>query len=157
MKTIPSSSESSRTTETWPPSFSHSTITTGTVAPFVVSRHVPPSELRKVKRNFVDIDDLVAREESTPEGKAGIERARLELAKEMQRKSGTTLKGLRLSKGLSQARLAVLMDTSQPYIARLEAAGADPQVSTIIRFAAALGIDPHEALDAVIQDRKQPS
>ncbi|MGH2870446.1 MAG: helix-turn-helix domain-containing protein [Solirubrobacteraceae bacterium] len=41
--------------------------------------------------------------------------------------------------GLSQTQIAARMGTSQSAIARLEAGGADPRLSTVERYARALG------------------
>ena len=45
----------------------------------------------------------------------------------------------RLSSGLSQTEVAARMGTSQSAVARLESAGADVRLSTVERYAAALG------------------
>ena len=42
--------------------------------------------------------------------------------------------------GLSQAELARRMGTSQPAVARLEAGGVDVRLSTLERYAAAVGV-----------------
>jgi predicted transcriptional regulator len=42
--------------------------------------------------------------------------------------------------GLSQAEVAVRMGTSQPAVARLEAGEVDVRMSTVERYAAALGV-----------------
>jgi transcriptional regulator with XRE-family HTH domain len=49
------------------------------------------------------------------------------------------LTGLRRSGGHSQAELARLMGTSQPSVARIESGNADVRLSTITRYAEALG------------------
>jgi transcriptional regulator with XRE-family HTH domain len=41
--------------------------------------------------------------------------------------------------GLSQTAVAARMGTSQSAVARLEAGGSDPRLSTLARYAAALG------------------
>ena len=41
----------------------------------------------------------------------------------------------RVDRGLTQAEVARQMKTSQPYVARLEAANVDPRLSTILRYA----------------------
>ena len=41
--------------------------------------------------------------------------------------------------GLSQTTVAARMGTSQSAVARLEAGGSDPRLSTLTRYAAALG------------------
>jgi predicted transcriptional regulator len=53
------------------------------------------------------------------------------------------LRELRKSPPVSQAELARRIGTSQPAIARLEAGLADPKLSTIARYAAALGFELH--------------
>ena len=49
------------------------------------------------------------------------------------------LVGLRLELGLSQTEVAARMGTSQSAVARLESGGADVRLSTLERYAAALG------------------
>src|SRR5436309_7401262 len=56
-----------------------------------------------------------------------------------RRKLLRTLAGERTRRGISQTRIAARMRTSQSAIARLEAGEIDARVSTIDRFAAALG------------------
>lgn len=48
---------------------------------------------------------------------------------------------LREERGLTQEAVASLMGTTQPVVARLEAGGRDPRLSTIERYAAALDIE----------------
>jgi transcriptional regulator with XRE-family HTH domain len=45
----------------------------------------------------------------------------------------------RVASGLSQTQVAARMGTSQSAVARLESAGADVRLSTLERYAAALG------------------
>lgn len=45
----------------------------------------------------------------------------------------------RVERGLSQTEVAARMGTSQSAVARLEAGDADPRLSTLERYAAALG------------------
>jgi ribosome-binding protein aMBF1 (putative translation factor) len=49
--------------------------------------------------------------------------------------------------GLSQTQVAARMGTSQSSVARLEAGEADARLSTVERFAAALGVRLHWSLD----------
>lgn len=51
------------------------------------------------------------------------------------------LSELRRSRGLSQTEVAARMGTSQSALARLESGQADVRVSTLTRYAAALGAD----------------
>ncbi|MEH1123624.1 helix-turn-helix domain-containing protein [Micromonospora sp. CPCC 206061] len=46
----------------------------------------------------------------------------------------------RRAAGLSQAEVAVRMGTSQPAVARLEAGEVDVRMSTVERYAAAVGV-----------------
>lgn len=56
-----------------------------------------------------------------------------------RRKLAAELVELRHASGLSQTQLAARMGTSQSAIARLEAGDADLRLSTLERYAAALG------------------
>jgi ribosome-binding protein aMBF1 (putative translation factor) len=51
------------------------------------------------------------------------------------------LVAVRRRRGLSQTEVAARMGTSQSALARVEAAQSDVRVSTIVRYAAALGVD----------------
>ena len=68
-----------------------------------------------------------------PAVRASYEKARL--AYEL----GRQVRELRESNGLSQRELAERMQTTQSVIARLEAGGSKPSISTLQRVAAALG------------------
>jgi ribosome-binding protein aMBF1 (putative translation factor) len=59
-----------------------------------------------------------------------------------------TLAAKREALGLSQALVATRMGTSQPAVARLEAGEVDAKLSTLERFAAALGFRIHWKLVA---------
>ncbi len=74
-----------------------------------------------------------------PAAGAGYEKA--ELAYEL----GRQVRDLRESHGLSQRELAERMHTTQSVIARLEAGGSKPSISTLERVASALGasVDIH--------------
>lgn len=48
---------------------------------------------------------------------------------------------LRQERGLTQSEVAARLGTSQPVIARLEAGGRDPRLSTLERYARVLGVD----------------
>ncbi|MUL85450.1 helix-turn-helix transcriptional regulator [Mycobacterium sp. CBMA247] len=50
-----------------------------------------------------------------------------------------TLTARRQAAGLSQTEIAARMGTSQSAVARLEAGGSDARISTVERYAAALG------------------
>ena len=62
----------------------------------------------------------------------------------------------RAAAGLSQAHVARLMQTSQSAVARLESGRHDAQLSTLARYAEALGLSLDVAGDAGIADRGLP-
>jgi DNA-binding transcriptional regulator YiaG len=64
---------------------------------------------------------------------------RLLRAAERRRALLRTLAAQRKSRNLSQTRVAAAMHTSQPTLARLETTAADTKLSTVERFADALG------------------
>lgn len=95
--------------------------------------------------------DIVAKHEANPSRKAALERARARLGKKIATVEGVdTLTSLRLAKGFSQSRLADLIGSKQPYIARLEK-GEIPNVSaTVIRkLRDALGVTADQIIDAL--------
>lgn len=77
--------------------------------------------------------DMKRRRLTKPEAQAGYENARL--AYEL----GRRIRDLREAQGLSQRQLADRMGTTQSVIARLEAGGSKPSLTTLERTAAALG------------------
>ncbi len=60
---------------------------------------------------------------------------------ERQRELGSRLATRRLALGLSQTEVAARMGTSQSAVARLESGALDVRLSTLTRYAAALGDD----------------
>lgn len=82
-----------------------------------------------------------------------MQRARQRLAETLQPQTGATLAMLRLQKGLSQSRLATLIGTKQPYIARVESGDDDLKISTIEKIAAALDLSPQEVFAVIAQNR----
>jgi transcriptional regulator with XRE-family HTH domain len=81
--------------------------------------------------------DRRARETSFP----GFER----LAEDLD-EAVAALARRRVALGLSQTVVAARMGTSQSAVARLEAGGSDPRLSTLERYAAALGTSVSFAL-----------
>lgn len=69
---------------------------------------------------------------------------------ERQRELGAELAVRRQSLGLTQTEVAARMGTSQSAVARLESGALDVRLSTLARYAAALGddVDVHLADDA---------
>ena len=70
----------------------------------------------------------------SPEAQAGYEKARAAY------EFGKQVRELREARGWSQAHLASLLGTTQSAIARLEAGGSDPRLSTIQRMSALFGV-----------------
>ncbi len=62
------------------------------------------------------------------------------------------LVGARSRRGLSQTEVAARMGTSQSVVARLEGGGVDARLSTLERYAAAVG----HRLDVRLSDQERP-
>lgn len=91
--------------------------------------------------------------DDNPQRAEAMQRARQRLAETLQPQTGATLAMLRLQKGLSQSRLATLIGTKQPYIARVESGDDDLKISTIEKIAAALDLSPQEVFAVIAQNR----
>jgi len=89
--------------------------------------------------DFVDelLADLTARDARAPR-LAELVSSRREILLQLTQR--------RVDLGMSQARVAAAMDTSQPVIARLENRGYDVKLSTLQRYADALGLDVNVTL-----------
>jgi len=98
---------------------------------------------------FEDIDPLVERIQTDPETQQAIAAGRRAVAEHHYAGSPRTLSYYRLQRGWSQKEFAALLGTSQSYVARLEAGSIDPQVSTVKRLAAVLGVEPIAVLDVI--------
>ena len=110
---------------------------------------VPPKP--SAIRGALDIDDLVAELEQSPENAKAIAQGRQWVAETFYR-GHSSVAALRLRKGWSQAELARRAETSQPYIARLERGQVDPQVSTVRKLALALAMPIAELVEAISED-----
>lgn len=95
------------------------------------------------------ISDLIKKRELNPRRAAALARARGRLADKIESEDQFSLSFLRLRKGLSQARLAELMEVQQPYIARVERGEDDLKFSTMRRLADALEIGIDEVCKAI--------
>ena len=93
------------------------------------------------RSRFSTIGDLVAEWEQDPAGRAELEAGRRWVADQFYSEDGETVRTLRLAKGWSQARLAELIATSQPHIARIERGTENLTIETCRKLAGALGID----------------
>ena len=101
----------------------------------------------ELPRGYVTVDTLI-NEYEKDEGRArALQAAREKIADALYSDEKDTLRFLRLQRGLSQRKLAELIETTQSHIARIEH-GADLQVSTLERIARALQIDLLDAFKA---------
>jgi DNA-binding XRE family transcriptional regulator len=80
-----------------------------------------------------------------------LHRARGVLAEVLDK--GREFRRLRLAAGLSQAKLADAANTSQAYVARIEAGTVDPGTDMLQRIARALSIEPVVVFSAVVAQR----
>lgn len=103
----------------------------------------------------IDIDDLVAEFEQSHESAGTIAKGRQWVAKSFYSSQPSSIAQLRLQKGWSQADLAKRANTSQSYIARLELGNVDPQVSTVIKIARALGLPVAAVVEAISHEDEQ--
>lgn len=103
----------------------------------------------------IDIDDLVAEFEQSDEAAKAIAKGRQWVAKSFYSSQPSSIALLRLQKGWSQAEFAKRASTSQSYIARLELGNVDPQVSTVIKIAKALGVPVAAVVEAISPEDEQ--
>lgn len=104
--------------------------------------------------NTTSIDDLVKEFETDGEMATAIAQARSNLAETLYGHEPITFSSIRLSAGLSQAQLAARAETSQPYIARIEAGKNDPGTDVIARIANALQKEESLVFTAIRNQRK---
>jgi DNA-binding XRE family transcriptional regulator len=103
----------------------------------------------------IDIDDLVTELEQSNEAAEAISKGRQWVAKSFYSSRSSSVALLRLQKGWSQAELAKRASTSQSYIARLELGNVDPQISTVIKIARALGVTIAAVVEAISPEDEQ--
>lgn len=106
-----------------------------------------------IPAGYQKIDAVIAEFERDPQWRKELKNARSWLAETVLAGKPITLRTLRLRKGMSQAQLAEVIGTQQPYIARIESGSADLRLDTCRRLAAALGIDLN-LLDQALQRQR---
>lgn len=89
-----------------------------------------------------------------PKKADALGRARRRISREIDEQSAFAVAKLRLNAGLSQAVLAKLMGTQQPAIARLEKGETEPNLSTMLKLAEALGVTPQVVMSAFISAKE---
>ena len=92
-----------------------------------------PSPFRDIIFDMARRDSVTARERSVFPGFSS-------LAQDPDRLIDS-LAAIRRERGLSQTEVAARMGTSQSALARLESSHADVRLSTVMRYATALGVD----------------
>lgn len=121
---------------------------TGTTEGKVIYAEFPGPTTPSVLPGAIDIDDLIAELEQSPDNAAAIAQGRQWVAETFYSDQPSVAQ-LRLSRGWSQAELARRAETSQSYIARLELGKVDPQVSTVKKLATALGVPVATIVEAI--------
>jgi len=104
-----------------------------------------PGPTRALPTPFTSLSQYVAESEQDVEFKKALSDARKKFALDDRL---TTLRHMRLSKGMSQAQLAMTIGTSQPHIARIEAARLDPTYETFDKLARAFEVDIADVVHA---------
>jgi len=113
---------------------------------------------REATAKVTPLTSLVQEYESDPRRRVAMERARNRIAAHLnQVTTPNNLREYRLRKGLSQTALAAQLGTTQAQIARIESARQDVQVSTLVRLAQALDMDPIDAVRVFLTQRDQPT
>lgn len=134
--------------------------TTGNLQPAAEQPRSPsPVQLYSVKTTAQDplpggvaLSEVMAELESDREFAGHLAEARRGLAPVLSDEG--TLRSLRLRAGLSQSALAKLVDSYQPYIARLEAGTVDPGTDMLVRLATALDVTDIAVFAAVRATRE---
>jgi predicted transcriptional regulator len=97
----------------------------------------------------VSLDSVTRKHEADPKKAQLLADARKNLALTLYADEPETLSALRLTAGLSQTQLAMLVETSQPHIARIEGGQNDPSTDLIARIAKALNVKEERAFRAI--------
>src|SRR5678815_724906 len=92
----------------------------------------------ELPQGTVRIGDYVAAEEQSDRRKSDLAQARTTFAEMFLKNEPTTIRTLRLRRGLSQSQLASRMGTSQSHIARIELGRNDPGYDTFHRLSICL-------------------
>jgi len=82
-----------------------------------------------------ELDEFVAEASTNPVFAAALDQAR------RRRRVLTELARLRVAAGLTRTVVAARMGTSEAAVARLESGSTDPRLSSVERFAAAIGVE----------------
>lgn len=105
---------------------------------------------RVITKDGIEVSQYLAQQERNPKMAAALKAMRMRLATERNKYAAPTLSVLRQQAGLSQAQLAVAMQTSQPNIARWEKDPEQMTAKSIKRMAAILKVKEQAIIDAMI-------
>lgn len=97
------------------------------------------------KAGFVSMTDFLNNIENDPVA-SDLNEGRKWVAETFYKETHS-LASLRLSKGWSQKQLAEMLNTKQPYIARIENGVEDIQLSTLKKLAKVFDVDIHEIIE----------
>src|ERR1700742_1357816 len=100
-----------------------------------------PGSRRSPRTGRLPLGAAIAQREAADEQfRQRMSRARVRLAAEMQDDNQNCVARMRLSRGLSQQRLAELSGITQPHLAKIESGRLSIQFATAVRLADALGV-----------------
>lgn len=117
-----------------------------------IEKHLYPTAV--VPKGYKDISDIVAKAEQNPRRKAALEKARAKIAEQHYGDEGLTVRTARLKRGLSQAALAEMINSSQPHVARIEKGTENILWETMGKLCKALEVDMNQ-LDTMLQAQRQ--
>lgn len=133
-------------------------------APNSGSRHISDKVYRicqslveaDLPAGFKPVSSLINTIEEKPSRARGLSEARKRLAGRMaQSASESSLQGLRLRAGLSQAALAKAIESHQPNVAELESGRREPSYSTYEKLVSALRVTRDELSNALNNTAKR--
>lgn len=99
--------------------------------------------------NTSSLDSLLESLEADPDMADRMSKARKDMAATVYAEEPVTLSALRLAAGLSQAKLAEKVKSTQSHIAKIERGQNDPGTDLVARIAEALGVEESVAFQAI--------
>ena len=93
------------------------------------------------KSTGIDIDDILSEFDDNQEVQEALERASKWMAEQYYSEE-SSIKALRLRKGMSQQQLAEAIGSKQSYVSRVEKGCEDLRASSIKKLAEALDVEP---------------
>jgi len=99
---------------------------------------------------FITMNSFMAKMEEDPEKAVLLAKARKSVANSRSASSVQTVRDLRLGRGISQAQLAKLAQTSQSHIARIEKGTENLAISTCRKLCRVLGVDMNTLNQALV-------